>query len=124
MKLTLSKLFTAPLAALVMGGFALTASAGTEAKAQTNNDGLRATDETPAVTWFVDNRGGRGKPDARRGGRGGGHGKSGAQRGGSQRGHGGPSHGTQHGGPQRGPGGPSHGTQRGGQRGGQRGPRR
>ena len=69
MKLTLSKLFTAPLAALVMGGFALTASAGTEAKAQTTNDGLTATDETPAVTWFVDNRGGRGKPDARRGGR-------------------------------------------------------
>ena len=60
MKLTLNKLFTAPLAALVMGGFTLTASAGTEAKAQTTDDDLKATDETPAMTWFVDNRGGRG----------------------------------------------------------------
>ncbi|MDP6036687.1 MAG: hypothetical protein QGG55_11615, partial [Verrucomicrobiota bacterium] len=107
MELILSKLFTAPLAALVMGGFALTASAGTEAKAQTTNDDLKATDEMPAVAWFVDNRGGRGKPDARRGGHGGGHGKSGSCRSGRGGGHGKP--GAQRGGPQRGPGGPSHG---------------
>jgi len=116
MKLTLSKLFTAPLAALVMGGFALTASAGTEAKAQTTDGDLKATDETPAMTWFVDNRGGRGKSGSCRSGRGGGHGKPGTQHGGLQRGPGGPSHRAQRGGRQRGPGGPS--------RGGQRGPRR
>jgi len=109
-----------------MGGFALTATAGTEAKVQTTNDDLKATGETPAMIWFVDNRGGRGKPDARRGGRdigrgksgscrngrGGGHGKLGAQRGGPQRGPGGPSRGAQRGGSQRGPDGPSRGGHR------------
>ena len=100
MKLNLNKLFTTSLVISVMGGFALTATAGTEAKVQTTNDDLKATGETPAMTWFVDNRGGRdigrGKSGSCRNGRG----KPGAQRGG----------------PQRGPGGPS--------RGGQRGPRR
>ena len=134
MKLNLNKLFTMSLVGLVLGGCALTVTAGTEAKVQITNDDLKATGETPAMTWFVDNRGGRDKPDARRGGRdvgrgksgscrngrGGGHGKPGAQRGGP----GGPSRGSQRGGPQRGPGGPSRGAQRGGPQRGPDGPSR
>ena len=116
MKLNLNKLFTTSLVTSVMGGFALTATAGTEAKVQTTNYDLKATGETPAMIWFVDNRGGRdigrGKSGSCRNGRGGGHGKPGAQRGGPQRGPGGPSRGAQRGGSQRGPDGPSRGGHR------------
>ena len=54
MKYNLTKLFTAPLAALVMGGFALSASANTGAKAQTAVDRISTSD---GATWFVDSRG-------------------------------------------------------------------